>query len=67
MEATDGNDGTLAAGMTVATTIQLFVCTPVTSHVGTNRAHTILNSSPQENAHLTIYQGASGREKRSNE
>ena len=32
-----------------------------------NRAHIVLNSSPQENAHPTIYQGASGREKTSNE
>ena len=28
-----------------------------------NRAHIVLNSSPQENAHLTIYHGASGRKK----
>ena len=33
----------------------------------TNRAHVVLKTSPQENAHLMIYQGASGREKRSNE
>ena len=38
-----------------------------TSHVGTNRTHIVLRTSPQENAHQTIYQGASGREKRSNE
>ena len=42
----------------------LFV--PETSHVGTNGAHIVLNTS-QENAHLTIYQGASGREKIFNE
>ena len=38
-----------------------------TSHVGTNRTHIVIKTTPQENAHLTIYQGASGREKRSNE
>ena len=32
-----------------------------------HRAHIVLKTSSQENAHLTIYQGASGREKRSNE
>ena len=32
-----------------------------------HRAHIVLKTSPQENAHLTIYQGASGREKRSDE
>ena len=68
MEVVDGNDGVLAAIIAVAATMQLFVCTPETSHVGTNRTHIIvLKTSPQENAHLTIYQGASGREKRSNE
>ena len=67
MEAIDGNDGVLAAGIAVAATMQLFVCAPETSHVGTNRTHIVLKTSPQENAHLTIYQGASGREKRSNE
>ena len=67
MEVIDGNDGVLAAGIAVAATMQLFVCTPETSHVGTNRTHIVLKTSPQENAHLTIYQGASGREKRSNE
>ena len=67
MEFIDGNDGVPAAGIAVAVTMQLFVCTPETSHVGTNTVHIIvLKTSPQENAHLTIYQGASGREKRSN-
>ena len=32
-----------------------------------HRAHIVLKTSPQENAHLAIYQGASDREKRSNE
>ena len=32
---TDGNDGALAAGIAVAATMQLFFCTPDTSHVGT--------------------------------
>ena len=69
MEVTDGNDGALAAGIiAVAATMQLFVCTPETSHVGTLRAHiVVLSSSPQKNAHLTIYQGASGHGKRSDE
>ena len=67
MEVIDGNDGVLTAGIAVAATMQLFVYTPETSHVGTDRAHKVLKTSPRENAHLTIYQGASGREKRSNE
>ena len=67
MEVIDGNAGALAAGIAVAATMRLFVCTRETSHVGTNRAHIVLNSFPQENAHLTIYQDASGREKRFNE
>ena len=54
MEVIDGNDGVLAAGIAVAATMQLFVCTPETLHVGTNRAHVVLKTSPQENAHLTI-------------
>ena len=60
-------DGVLAAGIAVAATMQLLVCTPETSHVGTNRTDIVLTTSPQENAHLTIYQCASGREKRSHE
>ena len=68
MEVIDGNDSVLAVGIAVAATMELYyVRTPETSHVGTNRAHIVLKTSPQENAHLTIYQGASGREKRSNE
>ena len=62
-----GNAGVLAEGIAVAATMQSFVFNPETSHVGTNRAHTVLKTSPQDNAYLTIYQGASGREKRSNE
>ena len=42
MEVIDGNDGVLAAGIAVTATMQLFVCTPETSHVGTNRAHIVL-------------------------
>ena len=38
-----------------------------TSHGGTNRAHIVLDSSPQKYVHPTIYQGTPGREKRSNE
>ena len=68
MEVTAGNDGALAAGITLAATMQLFVCTPETSHFGTNRTDIVLKTFPQEkNAHLTICQGASGREKRSHE
>ena len=52
MEVTDGNDGALAAGIALATTVQSFVCTHETSHVGTNMAHRVLNSSTQENGHL---------------
>ena len=48
MEVIDGNDGVLAAGIAVAVTMQLFVCTPETSHVGTNRAHTVLNLSSRK-------------------
>ena len=46
MEVIDGNDG---AGIALAATMQSFVCTPETSHVGTNMAH----SSTKTNAHLT--------------
>ena len=67
MQVTAGNDGALAAGITLAATMQLFVCTPETSHFGTNITDIVLKTFPQENAHLTIYQGASGREKRSHE
>ena len=35
MDAIDGNDGVLAAGIAVAATMQLFVSTPETSHVST--------------------------------
>ena len=51
MEVTNANDGALAADIVVAATMQLFVCTPETSHV-VNRAHIVRNSL--ENAHLTI-------------
>ena len=52
MEITDGNDGALAAGIALAATMESFVCTHETSHVGTNMAHRVLNSSTQENGHL---------------
>ena len=48
MEVTAGNDGALAAGIALAATMQSFVCTHETSHVGTNMAHRVLNSSTQE-------------------
>ena len=62
MDVIDGNDGVLAAGIAVAATMQLFVCTPETSHVGTNRTHIVLRTSPQENVHLTIPRRAAGRD-----
>ena len=62
MEVTAGNDGALAAGIALAATMQSFVCTHETSHVGTNMAHRVLNSSTQENVHLTITTRAAGRD-----
>ena len=63
----DENDGALGAGIAVAATMQLFFSTQENLHVGTNRVHIVLNSSPQENANLRTYQGASGPEKSFNE
>ena len=57
MEVTDGNDGALVAGIALAATMQSFVCTPKTSHVGINMAY----SSAQESAHLTKQKGAGSR------
>ena len=55
IEVADGNDAGLAAGIAVASMMQLFFFTQNVSCVGINRAHVIvLNSSPQENAQLTI-------------
>ena len=62
MEVTAGNDGALAAGIALVATMQSFVCTHETSHVGTNMAHRDLNSSIQENAHLTIPRHAGRQE-----
>ena len=62
MEVTAGNHGALAAGIALAATMQSFVCTYETSHVGTNMAHRVLNSSTQENVHLTIPRRAGRRE-----
>ena len=42
--------------------MQTFVCTHETSHVGTNMAHRVLNSSTQENVHLIIPRPAGRRE-----
>ena len=43
MEVINVNAGALAVGIiAVAATMRLFVCTPETSHVGTNRAHIVL-------------------------
>ena len=53
MEVTDGNGGALAAEIALAVTMQSFVCTHETSHVGTNMAHRVLNSSTKKNRHLT--------------
>ena len=61
IEVTDGNDGALAAGIALAATMQSFVCTHETSHVGTNMAHRVLNSSTQENGHLTKQKRAGPR------
>ena len=61
MEVADGNDGALAAGIALAATMQSFVCTHETSRVGTNMAHIILNSSTQENEHLTKQKRAGPR------
>ena len=63
MEVIDGNDGALAAGIALAATMQLFVCTHETSHVGTNMANRVLNSSTQENGHLAKQKRAGPRGK----
>ena len=63
MEVTAGNDGALAAGIALAATMQSFVCTHETSHVGTNMAHRVLNSSSQENVQITIPRRARGRDR----
>ena len=62
MEVADGNDGALAAGIVLAATMQSFVCTRETSHVGINMAHRVLNSSTQENVHLIIPRRGGRRE-----
>ena len=51
MKVTDGNDGALAAGIVPAATMQSFVWTHATTHVGTNMTHRVLNSSTQDNVH----------------
>ena len=61
MEVTDENDEALAAGIVLAATMQSFVCTHETSHVGTNMAHRVLISSTQENGHLTEQKRAGPR------
>ena len=58
MEVTAGNDGALAAGIALAATMESFVCTHETSRVGTNMVHRVVNSSTQENVHLTIQRRA---------
>ena len=59
---THGNDGALAAGIALAATMHSFVCTHETSHVvRTNIAHRVLNSSTQENGHLTKQKRAGPR------
>ena len=60
MDVTDGNDEALAAGITLAATMESFVCIHKTSHVGTNMAHRVLNSSSQENEHLLPNKSAPG-------
>ena len=62
MEVTNGNDGALAAGIALAAMMHSFVCTHETSHVvRTNMAHRVLNSSAQENGHLTKQKRAGPR------
>ena len=61
IEVTGGKDGALAAGIALAATMQSSVCTHETSHVGTNMAHRVLNSSTQENGHLTKQKRAEPR------
>ena len=61
MEVTDGNDEALAAGIALAATMQSFFCAHDPSHVGTNMAHRVLNSSTQENGHLTEQKRAGPR------
>ena len=55
----------------VAATMPFFVCAKKRDRAFWYKqspfTYIVLNSSPQENAHLTIFQGAPGREKRSNE
>ena len=48
MEVIDGNDGVLAVGIAVAATMQLFVCTPETSHVGPQSPHSSKNLSSRK-------------------
>ena len=68
MEVTDGNDDVLAAGIVVAAMMQLFFCDQETSHVGTSRVHTVLNTSPSRKCtpYDMIYQGTPGRGERMN-
>ena len=61
MKVIDGNDGALAAGIALAATMHLFVCTHATTHVGTNMTHRVLNNSTQENVHLTKQKRAGPR------
>ena len=51
-ETRNRKDWARAAGIALAATMQSFVCTNETSHVGTNMAHRVLNSSTQENGRL---------------
>ena len=60
MEVTDGNDEALAAGIALAATMESFVCIHETSHLGTNMAQRVLNSSSQENGHLLPNKSAPG-------
>ena len=48
MEVIDGNDGVLAAGIAVAATMQLFVCTPETSHVSPQGPQSFKNLSSRK-------------------
>ena len=67
MKVTDGNDEALAAGIALAATMESFVCIHETSHVGTNMAHRVQNSSSKKNGRLLPNKSAPGHEERLNE
>ena len=67
MEVTGGNDGALAAGIALASTMHSFVCTHETSYVvRTDMAHRVLNSSLLKKMGTLLNKSASGRGERLN-